>query len=50
MTLVLSYSSTKGDGAVIVEYLDDFAGGPLSIPNSADRFCILTQTGLADGI
>ena len=49
-TLVLSDGSAFYDSAVILEYLDYLVGGGQLFPKGADRFRVLTQAALADGM
>lgn len=49
-TLVLEDGTTLFDSRVIVDYLDDLAGGGKIIPASAARFAQLRLQALADGI
>jgi glutathione S-transferase len=49
-TLILENGETLYDSRVIVEYLDDLAGGGRLIPAGWSRFEALRQQALADGI
>jgi glutathione S-transferase len=49
-TLVLENGETLYDSRVILEYLDDLAGGGHIYPSGWDRFAALRQQSLADGI
>lgn len=49
-TLVLENGETLYDSRVILEYLDDLAGGGHIYPSGWDRFAALRQQALADGI
>lgn len=49
-TLVLENGETLYDSRVIVDYLDDLAGGGRIIPTGWPRFEALRQQALADGI
>jgi glutathione S-transferase len=49
-TLVLENGETLYDSRVILEYLDDLAGGGHIFPSGWDRFAALRQQALADGI
>jgi glutathione S-transferase len=48
--LVLENGEMLYDSRVIVEYLDHLAGGGRLIPTGFDRFAILREQALADGI
>jgi glutathione S-transferase len=48
--LVLEDGTTLYDSRVIVEYLDDLAGGGRLIPSGDARFMALREQALADGI
>ena len=48
--LVLEDGSTLYDSRVIVEYLDQLAGGGILFPRNSGRWPVLTQAALADGI
>ncbi|KAB0264122.1 glutathione S-transferase family protein [Microvirga brassicacearum] len=49
-TLVLENGETLYDSRVILEYLDDLAGGGHIFPSGWNRFAALRQQALADGI
>jgi glutathione S-transferase len=49
-TLILENGETLYDSRVIVEYLDDLAGGGRLIPTGWSRFEALRQQALADGV
>ena len=49
-TLVLENGETLYDSRVILEYLDELAGGGHIYPAGWDRFAALRQQALADGI
>lgn len=49
-TLILEDGKAIFDSAVILEYLDFLAGSDKLIPAGLDRFDVLTQAALADGI
>jgi len=49
-TLILEDGSTLFDSRVVVEYLDQFAGGGRILPSGAERFAQLRLQALADGI
>lgn len=49
-TLVLEDGTCLFDSRVIVEYLDELAGGGRVIPKGAERFAALRLAALADGI
>ncbi len=49
-TLVLEDGTTLFDSRVIVEYLDDLAGGGRLLPHGSERFRQLRLQALADGI
>lgn len=49
-TLILENGEVLYDSRVIVEYLDDLAGGGRVFPAGWDRFVALRQQALADGI
>ncbi len=49
-TLVLEDGLTLFDSRVIVEYLDDVAGGGRIIPKGKARFPVLRMQALADGV
>ncbi|MTI19046.1 glutathione S-transferase family protein [Rhodobacteraceae bacterium RKSG542] len=48
--LILEDGSVLYDSRVITEYLDYMAGGEKLLPAGAERFEVLTQQALADGI
>lgn len=49
-TLILENGETLYDSRVIVEYLDELAGGGRLIPQDGGRFEALRQQALADGV
>jgi glutathione S-transferase len=49
-TLILEDGTTLYDSRVIIEYLDDRAGGGIVLPRGASRWTILRGQALADGI
>jgi glutathione S-transferase len=49
-TLILESGETLYDSRVIVEYLDDRAGGGIVIPKGPARWSVLRGQSLADGI
>lgn len=49
-TLVLDDGRAIYDSSVIVDYLDDLAGGGSLIPAAPERFAVLTHQALADGL
>ena len=48
--LVMADGGAIYDSRVILEYLDNLAGGGKLIPNGAERFRVLTRAALADGL
>ena len=48
--LILENGEVLYDSRVIVEYLDHLAGGGRIVPNGAERFSVLRDQALADGI
>ena len=49
-TLILEDGTALFDSRVILEFLDDQAGGGVILPTGAERFLALTLQALADGV